>query len=73
MYDIISRGDSMIKEIREKRNYTQEKLAEMLEISPRQLQRIEKDEEKTKITTLKKIISTLKIPDEEVLKYMKQK
>ena len=63
----------MIKENREKRNYTQEKLAEMLEISPRQLQRIEKDEEKTKITTLKKIISTLKIPDEEVLKYMKQK
>lgn len=63
----------MIKENREKRNYTQEKLAEMLEISPRQLQRIEKDEEKTKITTLKKIINTLKIPDEEVLKYMKQK
>ena len=63
----------MIKENREKRNYTQEKLAEMLEISPRQLQRIEKDEEKTKITTLKRIISALKIPDEEIIKYMKQK
>ncbi len=63
----------MIKENREKMNYTQEHLAEILGISPRQLQRIEKNEEKTKIATLKKIINVLKISDNEILKYMKQK
>ena len=46
----------MIKENREKRGYTQEELAEIIEISPRQLQRIEKDEDKTRIGTIKKII-----------------
>ena len=62
----------MIKEYRIKRKYTQEKLAELLDISWRQLQRIEKDETKTKITTLKKIIKVLNIPDEEIIRFMKQ-
>ena len=61
----------MIKEYRIKNNYTQEELAEIINISPRQLQRIEKDENKTKIETIKKIIKVLKIPDEEILKYIK--
>ena len=57
----------MIKEYRIKNNYTQEQLAEIINISPRQLQRIEKDEE-----TIRKIIRVLNIPDEEILKYIKK-
>ncbi len=62
----------MIKENRKKKNLTQEELAEILNISPRQLQRIEKDEDKTKIETLKKIIKVLQIPDKEIIEYMKK-
>lgn len=62
----------MIKEYREKRGYTQEKLAEIIEISPRQLQRIEKNEDKTKIGTIKKIIKVLKIEDKEIIEYLKK-
>ena len=61
----------MIKENRIKRNYTQEELAEIIEISPRQLQRIERNEDKTKIETLRKIIKVLKIPDKEIIEYIK--
>lgn len=62
----------MIKENRIKKNITQERLAEMLEISWRQLQRIEKNEEETRIKTLKKIIKILDIPNEEIIEYMKK-
>lgn len=62
----------MIKENRIKKNYTQEELAEIIDISPRQMQRIEKNESKTKIDTLKKIIKVLQIPDKEILEYMKK-
>lgn len=60
----------MIKENRIKKKYTQEELAELLEITPRQLQRIERNEADTKISTLKKIIAILDIPQDEVLKYI---
>ncbi len=62
----------MIKEHRIKKGYTQEELAELINISPRQIQRIEKEEEKTKIETLKKIIKILEIPDKEIIKYLKK-
>lgn len=62
----------MIKEHRIKKGYTQEQLAEILNISWRQLQRIEKDETKTKISTLKKIIKVLNIPNEEIIKFFKK-
>ena len=62
----------MIKEYRIKKGYTQEELSEILEISWRQLQRIEKDEEKTKISTLKKVIKILQIPDEEIIKFIRK-
>ena len=65
-------GDTMIKEYRKKAGYTQEQLAELLDISWRQLQRIEKNETRTKISTLKKIIKILKIPNEEIIKLMKK-
>ena len=62
----------MIKENRIKKNYTQEELAEIIDITPRQLQRIEKNENKTRIETLRKIIKVLQIPDKEILDYIKK-
>lgn len=62
----------MIKENRIKRNYTQEKLAELVGISPRQLQRIEMNEDKTSIKTMRKLIKILQIPDKEILQYIKR-
>lgn len=58
----------MIKNYRLKASLTQEKLAELLNISTRQLQRIEKDETKTTIGMLKKIKNMLNIPNEEMIK-----
>ena len=62
----------MIKENRIKKGYTQEQLAELIDISWRQLQRIEKNENNTKISTLKKIIRILNIPDEDILKFFRK-
>ena len=62
----------MVKEYRIKNNFTQEQLAEMIDISPRQLQRIEKNESQTKIETIRKLINVLNIPDSEILKYLKK-
>lgn len=62
----------MIKENRKKKNLSQESLSEMLGISTRQLQRIEKNENETRIITLKKIINILEIPDNEILEYIKK-
>ncbi len=62
----------MIKENRNKMKLSQEQLAEKINISTRQLQRIEKAEEKTKLTTLKKIIKVLEISDEEIIDFMKR-
>ena len=64
--------NKMIKENRIKKGYTQEQLAELIDISWRQLQRIEKNENNTKISTLKKIIRILNIPDEDILKFFKK-
>lgn len=63
----------MIKENRIKKNYTQEYLAELLDISTRQLQRIERNEFETSIKTIKKAIEILDIPDNEILEYMKKR
>ena len=62
----------MIKENRKKKNYSQEQLAELLGISTRQLQRIEKNEEETRIQTLKKMIKILEIPDTEIIDYIRK-
>lgn len=62
----------MIKENRLKKNLTQEELAEMIDISWRQLQRIEKNEDETRVQTLKKIVKALDIPNDEVIKYLKR-
>lgn len=62
----------MIRENRLKNNLTQEQLAEKIDISWRHLQRLENDEEHTTINTLRKIIKTLNIPDDEILEYIKK-
>lgn len=62
----------MIKKYRKLRNYTQEELAEIIDISVRQLQRLENYESDPKISTLKKIIKTLKIEDKDIINYIKK-
>ncbi len=62
----------MLRENRIKNHLTQEELAEKLDISWRHLQRLEYNEEKTTVSTLKKIIKVLNISDEEVLDYLKR-
>ncbi len=61
----------MVKENRIKKGYTQEQLSELLGITPRQLQRIEDDEYHTSLSTIRKIIKILDIPDDEIIEYMK--
>lgn len=63
----------MIRKYRKKCNLTQEQLAEKVDISWRHLQRLENEEDKTTIRTLRKIIDVLDIPDEEVLDYIRKK
>ena len=62
----------MIKKYRLKNKLSQEELAEEIGISPRHMQRLEHNEENTRVSTFKKIIKTLNIPDEEILKFIKK-
>ncbi len=62
----------IIRKYRIKRKYTQEELAELLDISTRQLQRIENGESITKISTLKKVINLLKIEDKDIILMIKK-
>ena len=61
----------MIRENRLKMNLTQEQLAEKIDISWRQLQRIEKNESETRVQTLKKIVNALEISNDEIIKYIR--
>lgn len=62
----------MIRENRKKQGYSQEELAEKINLSVRQIQRIEENEDKTKIVTLKKLIKILQIPDADIVEFMKK-
>ena len=62
----------MIREYRIKNNITQEELAEKLNISPRQVQRIEAKQSRSSIKTLKEIIKILNISDEGIVKLIKE-
>ena len=62
----------MIKKFRKQRNLSQEAFAEEIGISVRHLQRLEKNDEKTRVSTFKKIVKHLNIPDEEILKFIKK-
>lgn len=60
-----------IRNKRIKKGITQEKLAEKIGVSPRQMQRIENNESSTKISTLKKIIKELNMTDEEIIEIIR--
>ena len=62
----------MIREYRIKNNITQKELAEKLNISPRQVQRIEAKQSRSSIKTLKEIIKILNISDEDIVKLIKE-
>ena len=62
----------MLKEYRIKKNITQEELAELLNITPRQVQRIESGESRPSLKTLKLLIEILEINDEDVVKLIKE-
>lgn len=62
----------MIAKYRKEKGYSQEQLAEILDISTRQLQRIETKESDTKLSTLRKIINVLQISDSDIVKIIKE-
>lgn len=62
----------MIRQYRQAKNLSQEKLAEEIGISWRQLQRLEYNEENTRISTFKKIVKTLNIPDDEIINFIRK-
>ena len=61
----------MIKEYRIKNGFSQEELAEKVDISWRHLQRLEHIESKTTVKTLKKLIKVLRISDTDIINYLK--
>ncbi len=61
----------MFKEYRLNKKLTQEKLAELLNISTRQLQRIENEECIPSLKLIKKFIFVLEITDKDIITYMK--
>lgn len=63
----------MIKEYRIKREYTLEKLAELCDISWRNLQRIENGKIKeAKFSTIAKLITILNISDKDIKELIKE-
>lgn len=62
----------MFKKYRIKQGFTQEFEAEILGISTRHLQRIEKEKSIPSLELLKKLIKVLNISDEDIVKYMKK-
>lgn len=62
----------MIREYRIMKNITQEELAELLNITPRQVQRIENGQSRPSLKTLKLIIKILEISDEDIVKLIKE-
>ena len=60
-----------LKTLRKQKGFSQEELAEKVDISWRHLQRLEHNESKTTVKTLKKLIKVLKISDTDIIKYLK--
>lgn len=61
----------MIKKYREINNLTQEELAEKLDISTRQIQRLENYQNDPKLSTLRELVEVLKINNEDLANYIK--
>jgi transcriptional regulator with XRE-family HTH domain len=62
----------MIKDYRLLRGLTQEQLAEKLEISTRQLQRIENEESEISMKIFRKLVITLQINNNDIIKFIKK-
>ena len=62
----------MIKEKRKEKGYTQEKMAEILDISLRQYVRIDKEEDIPRRDILRKLIIVLDLKNEEIGKYIRK-
>lgn len=62
----------MIRQYRRAKNLSQEELDEEIGISWRQLQRLERNEENTRLSTFKKIVKTLNISDDEIIKFIRK-
>lgn len=62
----------MFKEYRKMRGFTQEQLAELMQMSWRQIQRIENEENIPTIETFKKLVKILNISDKDIIKYIKK-
>lgn len=62
----------MIREYRLRNRLSQEELAEEIGISWRHLQRLEYNEENTRISTFKKIVKALEVPDDEIIRFIKK-
>lgn len=61
----------MFKKYRVLNHLTQEQLAELIDADPRTIQRIENGECEPSLKTLKKLIVILKIPDKDVINFLK--
>lgn len=71
-YDIIYYGDvTMIKEKRKVMGYTQEKMADLLDISLRQYIRIDQENCLPRTDILNKLIDVLNLSDQELGEYIK--
>ncbi len=62
----------MFKKYRKMRKYTQEQLAELINVDPRTIQRIENKETIPTLENFKKIVRILKIEDKDILEYIKK-
>lgn len=62
----------MFKRYRIKHGYTQENLAEILNISSRHLQRIEKKENEPSLDLFRKLVKILNIEDKDILNFIKK-
>lgn len=61
----------MIKEKRKLKNYTQENMSNILNISLRQYIRIDKEEDLPRRDVLKNLIDTLDLSDKEIGEYIR--
>ena len=62
----------MLKEERLKKGYTQEKLAELTDIDPRTILRIEKDLTIPKIDTYAKLVIALEMTNEQIGEHIRK-
>ncbi len=63
---------SLFKEYRKLRKYTQEKLAELVQVDIRTIQRIENGETEPSLETFKKLIKVLNIDKKDILKFLQK-